>query len=321
MATMTQRLAGKTIMSIPAVGAFLVLGIASVRLLYAQSATDNWEKAAGGKMSFDVASVKQNSAEPTAANWHSNVPLNQGDDFTPTDGLFSASNQWFTQYLIFAYKLTQYQYRSLSKELPGWANDNRYDIEARAAGDPTKDQYRLMMQSLLSDRFKFAFHSERKQAPVLALVLVKRGKLGPKLQPHSPEEPCIATITTTNGPAPTDAAGFSQRYGVIVPIKASAPGLIRFGARNVRMVMVADWLLTLTGTDIDKPVIDKTELGTVDFVIEYSPDVRPNPNFTPDSVGPAFLQALKDQAGLKLEQQIGDIETFVVDHVEQPSPN
>src|SRR5690348_8097797 len=68
----------------------------------AQSATADWAKSVPGKMSFEVASVKQDIEEPTAANFHSNVPLDAGDDFVPTGGLFSASNQWFTQYLVFA---------------------------------------------------------------------------------------------------------------------------------------------------------------------------------------------------------------------------
>lgn len=75
----------------------------------AQSAATDWQKAAGGKMSFEVASVKEDKDEPTAANFHSNVTLNAADDFVPTGGLFSATNQWFTEYLVFAYKLTEYQ--------------------------------------------------------------------------------------------------------------------------------------------------------------------------------------------------------------------
>ena len=35
-----------------------------------------------------------------------------------------------------------------------------FDIEARAAGNPTKDQMRLMMQSLLADRFRLRVHSK-----------------------------------------------------------------------------------------------------------------------------------------------------------------
>jgi len=41
--------------------------------------------------------------------------------------------------------------------LPKWANSS-YLIEANTDGNPTKDQMRLMMQSLLADRFKLRVH-------------------------------------------------------------------------------------------------------------------------------------------------------------------
>ncbi len=52
---------------------------------------------------------------------------------------------------------------------------------------------RLMMQSLLADRFKLAIHFETREATVLALELVEPGKPGPKLIPHSQGPPCPNT--------------------------------------------------------------------------------------------------------------------------------
>jgi uncharacterized protein (TIGR03435 family) len=49
---------------------------------------------------------------------------------------------------------------ALATLMPKWANTDRYDIEARAQGNPAKDQFRLMMQALLADRFKLAIHYE-----------------------------------------------------------------------------------------------------------------------------------------------------------------
>src|SRR5262249_12152676 len=91
-------------------------------------------------------------------------------------------------FVQFAYKLARFQY-AMAKA-PQWLRTDSYDIEAKAQGDPTKDQMRLMMQSLLADRFKLAVHFETKELPVLALMHVKTGKLGPKLLPHSQGPPC-----------------------------------------------------------------------------------------------------------------------------------
>ena len=284
----------------------------------AQSVSTDWEKAAGGRMSFEVASIKQDKDEPTAANFQSNVTLNAADDFAPTGGLFSATNQWFTEYLVFAYKLTEYQYKAVEKQLPASISNKRYDVQGRAAGNPTKDQYRLMMQSLLADRFKLAAHFETKEEPVFALVIARPGKLGPQLRKDPEGQPCEPDAFAG---AQTTPDGFPMRCGVVVPMKTATVGRVRFGARNASMAFVADWLISLAGSRIDKPVIDQTGMGNVDFTIEYSPEGIANPNFKPDATGPSFPEALKDQLGLKLVPMKAPVETLVLDHVEEPSPN
>src|SRR5271169_3883377 len=47
----------------------------------------SWQTAAGGKMAFDVASVKLNASEDQV---HANVSLSDLDDYAPNGGLFSA---------------------------------------------------------------------------------------------------------------------------------------------------------------------------------------------------------------------------------------
>src|SRR4051812_13239160 len=43
---------------------------------------------------------------------------------------------------------------------PDWINSDRYDIEAKAEGNPTEAQMMMMLQSLLSDRFRLKVHLE-----------------------------------------------------------------------------------------------------------------------------------------------------------------
>ena len=99
-------------------------------------------------------------------------------------------------YITFAYKLwpTQQQGEALLAQLPKWAREESIVIEAKADGNPTKDQMRLMVQSLLADRFKLTLHFERRQTPVFALALAKPGRLGPKLRPHAEGPPCDAQV-------------------------------------------------------------------------------------------------------------------------------
>ena len=102
---------------------------------------------------------------------------------------------------------------------------------------------------------------------------------------------------------------------------ASGPGRLSLGARNVTMGLIAsalpDW------GALERPVLDRTGLtGTYDFTLEWTPDTHNSA--TPDadtSSGSTFLEALKEQLGLKLEAQKGPIDFIVVDHIEHPSAN
>src|SRR4029077_16241986 len=48
-----------------------------------------WQNDAGGKMAFDVASVKQNLANQSASPAHANMELDPTERYTPAGGLFS----------------------------------------------------------------------------------------------------------------------------------------------------------------------------------------------------------------------------------------
>ena len=75
---------------------------------------------------------------------------------------------------------------------------------------------------------------------------------------------------------------------------------------------------------LDRPVIDQTGLtGNFDFLIEFTPERPPDAPPPPDldTSGPTFLEALREQDGLKLIPQKGPVEVVIVDHVEHPSGN
>jgi uncharacterized protein (TIGR03435 family) len=67
---------------------------------------------------------------------------------------------------------------------PDWINTDRFDIDARASGDRPAAQLRLMMQSLLVDRFKLGTHRETRELPIYQLVMARGDrKLGERLRP------------------------------------------------------------------------------------------------------------------------------------------
>ena len=300
------------------VAALFVFGFASSPTARAQLSASDWQTVAGGKMSFDVASVKQNVelAGPAATNF----PLGPGDSYSPTGGLFSATNTQIATLIGFAYKLTPGQTQSLPSQLPKWAIVDRFDIQARGPADATKDQMRLMMQALLANRFQLAVHTETRELPVFELALLRPGKMGPQLLPHPTDSlPCTHYAA---GPSSTLADGFPSACGVF--LTHFDAGRIHTTARAVTMSLLAS-ALTAFPFSLDRPILDKTGLtGSFDLTIEFALDAPIKINGTtvvPDESAPTFLEALKEQLGLKLESTKGPVDTIVIDHIEQPSEN
>ena len=329
------------------------LGI-SVR---AQSAQQGWEQAAGGKQQFEVASVRENKA---GSGSDSNFTLDgNGNAYwvmdaetvtAPRGNLFRATNTTPIRFIIFAYKLNGTEelalrlpfWAGLRVNVPAWVTQSRYDIEARAPGAATKDQMRLMMQSLLADRFKLAVHRETRQAPVFAITLDKPGTLGPQLRPHPASDTCATTVypkaaeagaDAANNRAPASATDTNKNQplpipcGMIARLPPSAPARHRIGGRNVTLTMLAESLPAQTGlATFPKPVIDRTGLsGTFDFSLEWTQavgdDIAVGPNAQGEEPGPPIAQAIKQQLGLRLESSKGPVELLVIDHVEQPAAN
>ena len=63
---------------------------------------------------------------------------------------------------------------------PAWLDSERYDIIAKADTPATEAQMKLMLQTLLADRFQLTFHHQNKELKAFALTIAKGG---PKLSP------------------------------------------------------------------------------------------------------------------------------------------
>jgi bla regulator protein blaR1 len=285
-----------------------------------------WQTDAGGHMSYEVASIRPGDPgrfiRPT-------IDLSIEDTLITPGGAFIADFS-LPIYIEFAYKilLTREQEQAMVAHLPKWVGAQPFVIEAKApTADVTKDQMRLMMQSLLADRFKLAVHFETADQPVLALVLTKPGTPGPRLRPHSQGLACDTKWT-----APPDRTSPSVLPGEFVPFCGVVLAInvvdhtILFGARNVTLQSIAANLATLPPVaEFGRPVVNQTGLaGTYDFSLNWLPDRSGSASGAgepPDAQGPSFLEALKEQLGLKLKPTRAVVQTLVIDHVEEPSPN
>jgi uncharacterized protein (TIGR03435 family) len=305
--------------------------------------TPDWQTKAGGKMAFEVASVKRSGEKQFGLL---SVPLDAGDRYHPSGGYFRAEVPLWG-YIQFANKLwaPAEDQRKENDRLPKWVTTDRYLIEARAAGKPTKDQLRLMVQSLLADRFKLAAHFETREASVLALTLVKAGKLGPKLISHADGRACgdpAAPIDSVpggivRGDGNAGPENFPPMCDSLVMIRRPN-GTMLAGYRNVTMDRLAGSLSGIIG--LGHTLVDRTGLdGRFDFTLAWAPERTSDPTAnliyhdlgarppagapaTPaDPLGPTPRQALRDQLGLKLESARGPVKILVVERVERPSEN
>jgi uncharacterized protein (TIGR03435 family) len=290
-----------------------------------------WQKAAGGKMEFEVASVRPSDPGSSPG---ANMSMNVGDNLRATGGLFTANLPLVT-YIAFAYKLSldHEQGKLLVDSLPKWAATQLFAVNARASsGNPTKDQYRLMMQSLLAGRFKLVSHLEQRRVPVFALALIVPGTLGPSLRPHANGPPCNVPASE-NGTVPLAALGTPAGGNDSFPFNCGSFNLVvrpnnvvLTGSRDESMIALAAWLSGLGAAELGHSVVDQTGLeGKFDFSIKwyFVPPGLPSSRSIDQTefAGLTFKRALKEQLGLELKPTVAAVNFFIVDHVELPSLN
>jgi uncharacterized protein (TIGR03435 family) len=228
-------------------------------------------------------------------------------------GRFTVTNIPMQFFITQAYSIKDFQLSGA----PAWLMSERYDIEAKAEGNPSMSEMLPMIQALLEDRLKLKVHHETKEQQVYALVVAKAGKL------HEAEGECasrgsIPPPPPEPGKLPTAFCGGFFMF----------PG--HLSGRKVEMGQFIESLSRFTG----RIVLDKTNLmGKYDIDLQYTPDsgqfpappgggdpgLPPLPQADPN--GPSLFTALQEQLGLKLESQKGPVEMMVIDHVERPSEN
>lgn len=172
---------------------------------------------------------------------------------------------------------------------PNWLELDRFDLIAKTQPDASAETQRLMLQSLLKERFKLALHEDTKPAPTWALKAGVKPRM--KQADGSGETGCVSHL---NGLT------------------------LEFICRNMTMASFAAGLRTMAGTQLTGPALDQTEIGGAwNFEVRWS---APVPVSDDDSISAAG--AIDKQLGLKLEEVPVLKPVLVVDRVERkPSPN
>jgi uncharacterized protein (TIGR03435 family) len=261
------------------------------------------------KVAFEVASIKQNKGSDAR----------QGARLLP-GGRIEITNLPLRMMVRIAYGATTIQTTDQIVGGPAWAVADRWDIVAKAEGDPGFDTasgqpLRLiaMLKTLLEERFKVKVHTEKRDVPTYALVLAVKDKFGPTLKESHAD--CYSPASPPPQGTPPDPAR-------LCGIRGPVGGITVMG---VPMQQVAQ---TFSGyPSIGRPVIDRTGLnGRYDWKLDWVPqfingptaDAPPIPNPAADT-GPNIFTALAEQVGLKLQSERGQVDYIVIDRAERPT--
>ena len=284
-------------------------------------------QAADQPLDFEVASVKL--APPRAPG----APRGRVGCFLSNPSRYTCVNASISAMAVQAYGLRAYQLQP-----PASGDDTRFNVEANVPPGATAEQVKEMLQNLLTERFKLAFHRTKTEVEGYALVVAKGGL---KIKESMPDPP---RATAEGGRPPTpepikNAEGFNNfrvRNGFTV---SQANGLTRWVGAEVPMDSVQGAnLCGILNSVTGQPVVDATGLkGKYDLTFTFSSDSAaaerapaPVPSSASDpgglvpvgDVGPTLFGALEQQLGLKLERRKVMIDAFVIDHAEKiPSEN
>jgi len=233
----------------------------------------------GALPAFDVASVKPSSTKGVGEG-------SERENIVVSPVSLSMRNVSLRTATRWAYRVRDYQISA-----PGSFGSARYDIVAKAARPATEEELRLMLQTLLADRFKLEIHRDSKNLAVYSMVI---GKNGPKLRKAADDS--VSSMRPVGG------------------------GLV---FRGFSMEELADRLLSLP-FNVNRPVIDRTGVaGRFDFTLTFADDEQ-NLKSTLEGMSlgnTSILTILQEQLGLRFETEKGPVEILVIDRVDRPSEN
>jgi len=254
---------------------------------------------------FEVASVKPAPSRSVRASM-------RGGPGTVDPEQISFTSVTLMNVLLRAYDVKIYQVSG-----PDWLSSERYDIAAKIPPGTTKEQFNMMLQSLVAERFHLVLHHATKEFQGYELAA---GKNGPKLKES---EGSGADRQEPAAPPKTDSDGFPQLDG---------PGLVMMEGLKGRAVVSfvtaksqpVSAFVEMLSREFRMPILDRTGLdGKFDFRLEFAPQapgaLAPD---TTGEAGPNLLTAVQQQLGLRLNSRKIPLDVLVIDRADKvPTEN
>jgi uncharacterized protein (TIGR03435 family) len=263
-------------------------------------------EAADSNVTFEAASVK-----PAGPFVPGEMGGMRGGPGTGDPGRITSARATLSDLLARAYDVWLDQISG-----PAWLNDRSayaYRIDATLAPNTTMEQFRLMLQNLLAERFHLRLHHETKTRPGYELVVASGG---PKLKEWDPAASAAPGKPGVDGNGfPTLPPGAPVRYimrmgGGVAPIRTTRRETMAMFCRGLGGDIS---MSNGTPTGPQARVVDKTGLtGTYEFTLEFAGSMgmmpsapaegEPGMPLASDPTGgaPDIFTAVEKQLGLKL---------------------
>jgi uncharacterized protein (TIGR03435 family) len=203
-----------------------------------------------------------------------------------------------------------------------------YDIMAKVPAGSSREEFKLMLQRLLVERFKLTYHVETKEIVIYELTIAKGG---PKLkESQTPPPTADSDQSKASSNLDRDEYGFLPPPATLIgTTMTSNSGVAHFVGRSATIGQMARALSTRLVLGCS--VTDRTGLtGKYDFTLNFSlgglggPESALPPRGgkkvgTPDVMpdAPSLFEVLQHQLGLKLDKTKGSMDVFLVDHAEK----
>jgi uncharacterized protein (TIGR03435 family) len=236
-------------------------------------------------------------------------PVMQGGPGTNDPGRLHWNSVPMNTLILEAYGINAYEFSG-----PDWLGSELYAIEAKVPAGATHEQFQVMLQNLLKERFHMVVHHEERLVPGYELGIAKDG---PKLKQAAAEgsEPLPEV---QHHPDKDGFAYLSPGHPNIVTIAGN--GGLRLSARSQTAKDFVGYIAKLLG----RPVVDKTGLtGRYDIRLGFSSAGLAIARATDADLGEDDLfKALRVQLGLTLDSKREPVDMRVIDSLEKtPTEN
>ena len=274
------------------------------------------------KPAFEVATIKL--AAPSAA------PNNQVLQVSPTR--ISIPSMTLTALIYAAYGEGGLNTSMRVTGGPDWINKTAFSVEGLASAPATPRRLRLMLQTLLEERFALKIPSLEETYDVFALVVDRTdGTLGPKVKKWDGTCPRVMPALYLQSPR-RPLQRIADKFVVGPASEADDPAVpycptgYRTGGIRVdgaTMVTVAGMLSlpparALLGT-ITQDHTGLTDRYTMELDYPFSPTAGPAAPL--EFAGPSLSDAVREQWGLRLVRSKGPLKVIVVESAQGPTEN